>query len=104
MAPVERITLFKIPNEEDRSRVLEQYKVLAKTALKDGKPYILGAAAGHSFPDPRNKGYTLSVKTTFSSMEDMQYYDTECEAHKVLKAVAGPVKEDVLTTFFESVL
>ncbi|KAB8072893.1 hypothetical protein BDV29DRAFT_158108 [Aspergillus leporis] len=104
MAPIERITLFKIANEEDRNRVLEQYKVLVKTALKDGKPYILGAAAGHSFPDPRNKGYTLSVKTRFASMEDMQYYDTECEAHKALKAVVGSVKEDILTTFFESVL
>lgn len=34
MAPIERITLFKIPNEADRARVLEQYKVLAKTATK----------------------------------------------------------------------
>lgn len=34
MAPIERITLFKIPNEADRDRVLEQYKVLAKTATK----------------------------------------------------------------------
>lgn len=34
MAPIERITLFKIPNEADQLRVLEQYKVLAKTATK----------------------------------------------------------------------
>lgn len=34
----------------------------------------------------------------------MQYYDNECEAHKALKAVAGPVREDVLTTFFENIL
>lgn len=34
MAPIERVTLFKIPNEADRDRVLEQYKVLAKTAVK----------------------------------------------------------------------
>jgi hypothetical protein len=34
MAPIERITLFKIPNEADRDRVLEQYKVLAKSATK----------------------------------------------------------------------
>jgi hypothetical protein len=44
------------------------------------------------------------VKTTFASLEDMKYYDTECEAHKALKAVAGPVKEDVLTSYYESVL
>lgn len=125
MAPIERITLFKVPKEEDRERLLEQYKVLAKTAtkvsqtlnrppprqpqpdprhLQDGKPYILSAAAGPSIDDPRNKGYNISVKTTFASLEDMNYYDTECEAHKALKAVAGPVKEDVLTTYFESIL
>ncbi|CAI7665880.1 unnamed protein product [Penicillium discolor] len=104
MAPIERITLFKIPNEADRARVLEQYKVLAKTATKDGKPYIIAAAVGASIPDPRNKGYNLSVKTTFASMDDMKYYDTECEAHKALKACAGPVKEDVLTTFYENIL
>lgn len=142
MAPIERITLFKIPKEEDRLRVLEQYKVLAKTATKvslhiqilhmphssiyielnvlrthttkhdanyyvrhqDGKPYILSAAVGQSFDDPRNKGYNVSVKTTFGSMEDMKYYDTECEAHKALKAVAKPVVEDILTTYYENVL
>jgi hypothetical protein len=36
MAPIERITLFKIPSEADRDRVLEQYKILAKTAVKVG--------------------------------------------------------------------
>ncbi|CAI7631719.1 unnamed protein product [Penicillium glandicola] len=104
MAPIERITLFKIPNEADRERVLEQYKVLKETATKDGKPYILAAAVGSSFPDPRNKGYTLSVKTTFASLEDMKYYDSECEAHTALKAVARPVSEDVLTTYYENIL
>lgn len=34
MAPIERITLFKIPNEADVQLVLEQYRVLAKTATK----------------------------------------------------------------------
>ncbi|KAJ5504394.1 Dimeric alpha-beta barrel [Penicillium fimorum] len=104
MAPIERITLFKIPNEADRDRVLEQYKVLAKTATKDGKPYIVAAAVGASIPDARNKGYNLSVKTTFASIEDMKYYDGECEAHKLLKACAGPVKEDVLMTYYENIL
>ncbi|PLN85159.1 hypothetical protein BDW42DRAFT_161167 [Aspergillus taichungensis] len=104
MAPIERITLFKIPNEADRDRVLEQYKVLAKTAVKDGKPYITAAAVGVSYPDARNKGFNVSVKTTFASMEDMKFYDEECEAHKALKKIAGPVKEDVLTTFYENIL
>ncbi|CAL5875070.1 uncharacterized protein PFLUO_LOCUS9374 [Penicillium psychrofluorescens] len=104
MAPIERITLFKIPDEAGRDRVLEQYKVLAKTATKDGKPYIVSAAAGASIPDPRNQGFNLSVKTTFASMEDMKYYDNDCEAHKALKAVAASVREEVLTTYFENIL
>ncbi|KAJ6090398.1 Dimeric alpha-beta barrel [Penicillium sp. IBT 16267x] len=104
MAPIERITLFKIPNEADQDRLLEQYKILAKTATKDGKPYIVSAAVGKSIPDPRNRGFNISVKTTFASMEDMKYYDSECEAHKALKALVYPIKEDVMTTFYENVL
>jgi hypothetical protein len=38
MAPIERITLFNIPDEAARDRVLEQYKILAKTAVK--VPYL----------------------------------------------------------------
>lgn len=72
--------------------------------FQDGKPYIVAAAVGASIPDPRNKGYNLSVKTTFASLDDMKYYDSECEAHKALKACVGPVKEDVLTTFYENIL
>ncbi len=34
MPKIERITMFKIPKEEDRNKVLEQYKVLKKTATK----------------------------------------------------------------------
>lgn len=34
MAIIERVTLFKIPNDDDRQRVLEQFKVLVKSATK----------------------------------------------------------------------
>lgn len=71
---------------------------------QDGKPYIVSAAVGKSIPDPRNKGFNLSVKTTFASLEDMQYYDQECEAHKALKAVVGAVREEVLSTYYENIL
>ncbi|BDD58267.1 hypothetical protein MPDQ_003700 [Monascus purpureus] len=102
MAPVERITLFKIPNEGDLPSLEEQYKILVANAKKDGKPYILTVAAGKCFPDPRNKGFNFSVKTTFASMEDMEYYDKECAAHQALKAYVAPIKEDILTTYFVS--
>lgn len=34
MAPIERITLFNIPKEEDRLRLVEEYKQLVRDALK----------------------------------------------------------------------
>jgi hypothetical protein len=32
--PINRVTIFKVPKEEDRSIVLEQFKNLEKSALK----------------------------------------------------------------------
>lgn len=37
MAPIERVTLFKIPKEEDIDRLLDQYRTLSKTAVKVSK-------------------------------------------------------------------
>lgn len=36
MAPVERITMFKVRDDAGRERILEQYKVLSKTAVRVG--------------------------------------------------------------------
>ena len=69
---------------------------------QDGKPYILSITAGEAFPDPRNQGYNIAVQTTFKSKEDMTYYDTECEAHKKLKSVAGPVHEGLMMIYFDA--
>ncbi|KAM3064828.1 hypothetical protein ACMFMG_010462 [Clarireedia jacksonii] len=100
--PITRFTLFKIPREEDLPPMIEQYQNMQQRALKDGKPYILSVEAGPTLPGPRTQGHTLAVRTVFSSLEDMKYYDTECEAHKALKAVAAPKRVgDVLTVYFE---
>lgn len=32
--PIERVTMFKIPKEDDREKLLNQYKVLKMTAFK----------------------------------------------------------------------
>lgn len=34
MAPIERVTMFKIPKQEDREKVLEGYRHMKKTAVK----------------------------------------------------------------------
>ena len=50
-------------------------------------------------------GFTFVAMTRFDSLEDVKYYDEECEAHKVLKAFAyDKVQqpwETPLTVFFE---
>ncbi|KAK5129293.1 hypothetical protein LTR08_003623 [Meristemomyces frigidus] len=121
---VERVTMFKIARKEDRDEVLEAYNVLKQTnskvpsnsmlfcqrqrtrftnvIYKDGKQYILACEAGHAADEPRAQGWTLVSKTTFASKSDMDYYDTECEAHKALKKVARPVRTDIITVWFES--
>lgn len=106
---VSRTTLFKLPNEADIEAVLAAYVKLAETnskvsggsdllvdgmranmEQKDGKPYILSSKAFKLFPDARSQGYTLAAQTTFASVEDMKYYDEECEAHQALKDIVKP--------------
>lgn len=48
MAPVERVTLFKIPKEEDIDRLLEQYKILSKTAVKVSKAAAAAASSSNT--------------------------------------------------------
>jgi len=49
--------------------------------------------------EPRAQGWTVVSKSTFSSKADMDYYDKDCEAHKQLKQVVGPVRTDLLTVW-----
>jgi hypothetical protein len=68
---------------------------------QDGKPYILSLAAGQAIEDQRSQGYTLVAKSEFSSLDDMKYYDNECEAHQTLKAGAKSLGvEGVLTIYY----
>ncbi|KAF2233996.1 stress responsive A/B barrel domain-containing protein [Viridothelium virens] len=85
---VVRSTLFKVPNPADIDGILEKYSTLKKDAKKDGKPYILEVNAGKANTDPRNQGYSFLAVTKFASVEDMNYYDNQCEAHQAIKASA----------------
>ncbi|TVY27533.1 hypothetical protein LHYA1_G003647 [Lachnellula hyalina] len=86
-----RVTLFKIPSPANVQAALEIYKDLAKSAVKDGKPYILSLHAGPTKDDQRNQGYTLVAKSEFASEADMWYYDTEDKAHQELKVKLKPL-------------
>ncbi|KAL3480583.1 hypothetical protein BJX99DRAFT_254573 [Aspergillus californicus] len=100
MAPVNRITLFKIPSPDDQQKLLNVYKTMKQDALKDGKPYILSCTAGPAYPDVRNQGFTVAVISQFESVEDMKFYDDECQAHAALKKVARSVHQGAMMVYF----
>jgi hypothetical protein len=54
--------------------------------IQDGRPYILSVEANRPVNDPRTQGFNVLAQTTFSSLEDVKYYDEKCEAHASLKA------------------
>ncbi|KAB5580367.1 hypothetical protein GE09DRAFT_1212816 [Coniochaeta sp. 2T2.1] len=102
--PVQRVTLFKIPSQEDKTRLTDIYRTMPVRALKDGKPYILSATVGPTYDDARNQGYTLAALSTFASVEDMKYYDNECTAHGELKKVAKELHQGVMMVYFQNAL
>ena len=74
--------------------------------LQDGKPYIREVKASKSLSGPeRGKGFTFVAMTRFDTMEDVQYYDNHCEAHKRLREIARDKVEQPwqppLTVYFE---
>jgi hypothetical protein len=73
--------------------------------VQDGKPYIGSVVVGAAQEDQRAQGFTVAAILTFNSPEDMQYYDTECEAHKNLKASVKTFNnQGVCIVYFEEKL
>ncbi|PSK48648.1 hypothetical protein B9Z65_59 [Elsinoe australis] len=101
---VDRVTMFKIPDSKAQEEILSKYKSLRADALKDGKPYIVSAKAGYTENDPRNQGFNIVANTTFASMADFEFYDKDCEAHKVIREFAKSVHQGVMMVYFKSVL
>ncbi|KAL6858124.1 hypothetical protein ACO1O0_005576 [Amphichorda felina] len=116
---IHRVTMFKMPKEEDRQRMLEQYRQMAKDNQKasstlayfitqrpsprDGKPYILSMTVGPAEDDPRSQGYTLVSKSEFASMEDMRYFENECPAHGEVRSLIKALTVDgILTVYFKA--
>lgn len=88
------MTLFKVPDESNIEAALAKYATLKQDALKNNSPYILSVNASKTYSDPRNQGFTICARTIFASIEDMQYYDTECAAHQGIKeALKGKVSQ-----------
>jgi len=97
-----RITMFKFPSKADQDKMSSLYKTVSETNSKDGKPYILSLQAGPAYDDARSQGYTFVAKSEFKSKADMDFYDTECEAHKTLKAGAKKLDvQGIMTVYYE---
>ncbi|KAI0018088.1 stress responsive A/B barrel domain-containing protein [Xylariomycetidae sp. FL0641] len=118
--------MFKIPDAETQAQLIEAYKVLAQDQSKvrcdatgqvrnpadeglttqDGRPYILSMTAGQAMADQRAQDWTVVAKMEFASLEDMRFYDDDCEAHKRVKGKAQNMgivggREGVLTVYYE---
>ncbi|KAI9744671.1 MAG: hypothetical protein M1818_002200 [Claussenomyces sp. TS43310] len=83
-----RITMFKIPRQDDQEQMSKAYEHLKENQQKEGKPYLLSIEAGPSFDNARNQGFNFIAKTVFKNKADHDFYDTICPAHKHLEAVA----------------
>ncbi|GAB7363805.1 hypothetical protein MBLNU230_g4372t1 [Neophaeotheca triangularis] len=100
--PIQRITCFKVPDKANIQPILDAYKVVASSNEKDGKAYIISCTAGQTFDDPRRQGYDIVATTTFHSLADMQWYDTDCPAHQQVKAAAkGKIEPPPLCVYYE---
>ncbi|KAF2821513.1 hypothetical protein CC86DRAFT_303045 [Ophiobolus disseminans] len=100
MSTVRRITLFKIPNQEDQQKLLGMYANMATKALKNSQPYIISVEARRTQPDQRNQGFTIVAISTFKSAEDFEFYDKDCEAHAELRTFARSVAEGFCMVYF----
>lgn len=127
---ITRITLFKVPDEENQNKILALYRQMPQKALKvsqvntscsttqlpvpvtfldwlfetdalqDGKPYILSVKAGLAVADQRAQGFTVAAVSTFASKGDMDYYDNGCAAHQELKSIAKNAHQGFAMVFF----
>ncbi|KID95583.1 stress responsive A/B barrel domain-containing protein, partial [Metarhizium majus ARSEF 297] len=102
MAPIHRVTLFKIESENDRQHLLELYRQMPTKAVKDGKPYIQSVTAGPTKPDQRAQGFTFAAISVFASLEDMEYYDNSCAAHANLKEFAKKAHSGAMMVYLEN--
>lgn len=73
---------------------------LTSLVPQDGKPYILSLKANKLYDDPRSNGYRFAAESTFETVEDMKYYDNECEAHTLLKKEIGPLSQGKPMTIY----
>lgn len=87
-----------------RENRLAAHQRFARAGVQDSKPYIISAKAHAVIPDPagRNQDFTIAANTVFASLDDMKFYDDDCEAHKAIKAFLKPRIQGVMTVYHEA--
>jgi len=114
--PFLRQACFKVKREDDVQKMMDAYSSLSKTNERvskrheartcsyrtpdrsfyweqNGKPYLLAVEPHATIADSRNQGYNFVATTQYASMDDIEYYDTDCEAHKQLKSTVRDLVE-----------
>lgn len=80
--------------EKKKSHTREAFEPWKTDTTQDGKPYILSMTAGPAEANERSQGYTFVAKSEFASVEDMKFYDDECEVHMELKKTVMSLQLD----------
>ena len=121
MATVHRISMLKVPNISDVDVLGALYARLLEEAVKvrpswplpclwpcayraetlqGERRYISEVSCGRLSGDMCSKGYTFAVCTKFASLADMEYYVTECTAHKRIQVAAKDMVKGVSSSWF----
>ncbi|KAM3069354.1 hypothetical protein ACMFMG_005460 [Clarireedia jacksonii] len=82
--PITRVTMIKIA-EGNHAIALKGFENFTKDQKRDGKAYILSMEAGPASGNVREQGFTFVTKSVFKNLEDMRFYEEECEAHNEFK-------------------
>jgi hypothetical protein len=120
---VKRVTMLKVPKEDNFQAILKQYEVVRRMAqkvciscrstglgrmlisgTKNGKPYVLALDFGQTdnASEPRAQGYTTVVQIPFANRDDAVDWDTQCEARKAFKALVTTRHQGICTSRFET--
>ena len=78
--PIERITMFKVGEAEDRKKILDEYQVLVKTAVKVRISHLLAAVSVKDSQPPLLGLTRTLLLIIYNSSQDGKPYILACEA------------------------
>ncbi|KAG4425872.1 hypothetical protein IFR04_001079 [Cadophora malorum] len=85
-------------------KVNNECVTINRAACPDGKPYIKLVDAGTAQEDQRAQGFTIAAISTFSSLRDINFYDSRCITQQRLRNLAKTVNQELSMVYFNSIL